>query len=234
VSLDPNLGMVERIAAALGPLRDRVVFVGGSATGLLITDLLAAAIRVTKDVDVIVEVATQGGYYQVEKALRAQGFRNDTSEGAPLCRWCWEDLLLDVMPTDPAILGFSNQWYPEAVATAENRRLPGGLTIRLVAPPYFIATKLEAFFGRGKGDYFGSHDLEDLIAVVDGRQSIVEEVEQATPALRSYLGQKLGTLLGDPIFSYAVEGHLPGDPGSQARVPDLLQRLRTIASLEFR
>jgi sugar (pentulose or hexulose) kinase len=76
VNPDPNLGMVERIAAALGQLRDRVVFVGGSATGLLITDPMAAAIRVTKDVDVIVEVATHGGYYQIEEALRAQGFRN--------------------------------------------------------------------------------------------------------------------------------------------------------------
>ena len=140
MSLDPNLGMVERIAAALGPLLPRMVFVGGTP-----------ATRVTKDVDVIVEVATHGGYFQVEKALRLQGFRNDTREGAPLCRWCWEELILDVMPTDPAILGFSNQWYPETMATAEDRMLPGGLTIRLVAPVYFIATKLEAFFGRGIG-----------------------------------------------------------------------------------
>ena len=227
---DPNLGMVERIAAALGQLRDRVVFVGGSATGLLITDPMAAAIRVTKDVDVIVEVATHGGYYQIEEALRAQGFRNDTREGAPLCRWRWEELILDVMPTDPTILGFSNRWYPEAVSTAEERLLPAGLSIRLVAPAYFIATKLEAFYGRGKGDYYGSHDLEDLIAVVDGRQSILGEIEMTTPALRSYLKEKLGALLNDPIFCYAVEGHLPGDPGSQARVPDLLQRLRAIAS----
>jgi predicted nucleotidyltransferase len=65
----------------------------------------------------------------------------------------------------------------QGVATAETRLLPGGLSIRLVAPAYFIATKLEAFFGRGKGDYFGSHDLEDLIAVVDGRLTIVGEIE---------------------------------------------------------
>ena len=68
MSLDPNLGMVERIATALGPLRTRVIFVGGTATGLLITDPMAPAIRATKDVDVIVEVATHGGYYQIEKA----------------------------------------------------------------------------------------------------------------------------------------------------------------------
>lgn len=80
MSLDPNLGMVERIATALGPLRTRMVFVGGTATGLLITDPMAPAIRATKDVDVIVEVATHGGYYQIEKALRLQGFRNDTRD----------------------------------------------------------------------------------------------------------------------------------------------------------
>ena len=149
-----------------------------------------------------------------------------------MCRWRWEELILDVMPTDPAILGFSNCWYPEAVSTAENRLLAGGLNIRLVAPAYFIATKLEAFFGRGQGDYYGSHDLEDLIAVVDGRPGIVEEIQRATPGLRMYMKEKLGALLDDPIFCYAVEGHLPGDPGSQARVPDLLQRLKVIASGE--
>lgn len=231
MTLDPNLGMVERIADALGPLRDRVVFLGGSATGLLITDPKAAAIRVTKDVDVIVEVATQGAYYRIETALRAQGFKNDTSEGAPLCRWRWEGLILDVMPTDPAILGFSNQWYPEAVRTAQDHALPSGLVVRLVAPPYFLGTKLEAFFGRGKGDYYGSHDLEDMVAVVDGRQTLVREVENATPALKTYLREALGGLLGDPQFGYAVQGHLPPDVASQARVPTLLRRLKTIATL---
>ena len=88
------------------------------------------------------------------------------------------------------------------------------------------------FFGRGKGDYYGSHDLEDLVAVIDGRQSIVEESRKATPALRDYLSDKLGALLKDPIFSYALAGHLPGDPGSQARLPDLLQRRRIIASCD--
>ena len=180
----------------------------------------------------IVEVATHGGYIQVEEALRLQGFRNDSREGAPICRWRWEELLLDLMPTDPAILGFSNRWYPAAVATAEPCILPGGLRIRLIAPAYFIATKLEAFFGRGQGDYYGSHDLEDLVAVVDGRQSIVKELGEAAPALRSYLQEKLGALLMDPSFGYAVAGHLPGDPGSQARVPELMQRLRTMASAE--
>jgi hypothetical protein len=66
-NLLPFQGMARRLV--LGPLRERVVFVGGSAIGLLITDPMAAAIRVTKDVDVIVEVATHGGYYQNTVAM---------------------------------------------------------------------------------------------------------------------------------------------------------------------
>lgn len=43
------------------------------------------------------------------------------------------------------------------------------------AAPYFCATKLEAFGGRGKNDYLASHDLEDLITVVDGRPELLED-----------------------------------------------------------
>lgn len=231
MSHQQNLAMLEQIAAALGPLRDEVVFLGGSTTGLLITDPKAPPIRVTKDVDVIVEVATRSAYHQIENALRARGFTNDTSEGAPLCRWRTDGLILDVMPTDPEILGFSNRWYPEAISTAQNYILPSGLTIRLVAPAYFLGTKLEAFFGRGKGDFYGSHDLEDLVAVVDGRASMEHEVANATPELKTYLNEKLGSLLQDDQFCYAMAGHLPGDPASQARVPGLLTRLRRIAAM---
>ena len=95
--------MVERVAEALGPLRERVVFLGGCATGLLLTDTAAPSIRSTKDVDVIVEVGTRSAYYKIEQELVMRGFQHDTSEGAPLCRWTFEDLLLDVMPTDPEL-----------------------------------------------------------------------------------------------------------------------------------
>lgn len=227
---DPNLEMVERIAEALGSLREQVVFLGGSATGLLLTDPAAPSIRVTKDVDVIVEVATRLAYHRIETALVERGFRHDMTEGAPTCRWRLDDLILDAMPTSSEILGFSNQWYPEAIRTSIPTQLPSGIRIKLVAPPYFIATKLEAFFGRGRGDYYGSHDMEDLVAVVDGRPELVRETNAVEPRLKSYLNAKLAPLLEDEQFRYALQGHLPGDPGSQARLPLLLQRLKAISA----
>jgi hypothetical protein len=47
--------------------------------------------------------------------LRALGFLEDTSEGAPLCRWVHSGTILDVMPLDEKILGFSNRWYRAAM-----------------------------------------------------------------------------------------------------------------------
>lgn len=72
------------------------------------------------------------------------------------------------MPTDPSILGFSNRWYPQVVREADRRVLPSGTAIRLISAPLFLATKFEAFAGRGAGDLLESPDLEDIINVIGG------------------------------------------------------------------
>ena len=83
------------------------------------------------------------------------------------------------MPTDTIILGFGNKWYAPAAEKTDLVQLPSGKSIRMVSAPYFLITKLEAFDGRGKGDYLASHDIEDLIAVLDGRPAIIGEVYQS-------------------------------------------------------
>ncbi len=226
---DPNLAMLERIAEALGPLRHGMVFLGGCATGLLITDPAAAPIRATRDVDVIVETPDRSAYFALEKEMTERGFRHDQSAGAPICRWTFGETLLDVMPIDPSVLGFANRWYPEALRTQRTVRLPSGVEIAVVSPPAFLATKLEAFLGRGQGDYASSHDLEDFVSVVDGRGGLVEEVAASSDDVREFLSIELGRLLADERFLSALPGHLPSDSGSQARVPILLERLRALA-----
>ena len=79
------------------------------------------------------------------------------------------------MPVQPEVLGFSNRWYPYAVETAVPMDLGDGTTVRLVSAVAFVATKLEAFAGRGGGDFLGSHDLEDVLNIVDGREELAEE-----------------------------------------------------------
>jgi len=38
---------------------------------------------------------------------------------------------------------------------------------------------MEAFRGRGNVDYQASHDLEDFVAVIEGRENVVQEVAES-------------------------------------------------------
>ena len=224
-----NRKLLIRGARALAELRDECVFVGGCTTELLITDSAASEIRSTRDVDVIVETASRPQYYALSARLRERGFAEDEEV---ICRWRYgKDLILDVMPTDPKILGFSNRWYSAAVEDAVNYELEADLHIRLVTPPYFCATKLVAFHGRGGGDFTGSHDLEDFIAVVDGRVELVGELAAAKSDVRRYVAREVRKLLENSEFIDMLPGHLASDMASQERLPLLLTRLERIAAL---
>jgi hypothetical protein len=107
---NPNLQLLVEAAKLLKPILGELVFVGGCTTALLITDKAAADVRPTYDVDAIAEINSYVDYSSFSEKLKALGFREDTREGAPLCRWCQETTTLDVMPLDGSILGFKNTW----------------------------------------------------------------------------------------------------------------------------
>jgi len=224
---DPNYEYLLLIADALGDLRNDVIFVGGSTAGLLLTDPAAASIRATKDVDAIVEAATLQQYYELENRLPAAGFVRDVNSDV-ICRWKHRasGVLFDLMPIDPAILGFSNRWYPEAARTAIRVSLRARIEIRMIAAPAFIATKLQAFLDRGAGDFLSSHDLEDVLNVVDGRPSLVDEVLTASHDLRQFVRETLSVLLSEPRFG----DYLPGLLADHSRANIVLERLRRLAS----
>ncbi len=227
---NPNLERLIATAALLRPMLEELVFVGGAVTTLLVTDQGADLPRPTLDVDAIAEISSYAEYSAFGERLRALGFSEDTSEDAPLCRWVHSGAILDVMPLDEKILGFSNRWYRAAMEASIRHRLLRDLEIRSVTAPYFLATKVEAFKGRGRRDFLASHDLEDLIFVIDGRSAIVEEVQTETPLLRGYLHREITGLLSAPEFIDALPGYLRPDAASQARIGTVLGRLKALAS----
>ena len=228
---DPNVARVEVVAAALGNLCEELVFVGGCAASLLIDTPSAPPTRVTYDVDVIAEVAALSGYYALERRFAERGFAKDMSEGAPICRWRVQDVEVDLMPTDESILGFSNRWYPAAVASASSITLPSGRRISLISAPAFLATKFEAFHTRGGNDVLISHDLEDIVNVVEGRQVIVEEIAAAESGLRTYLVIKFRELTRNPDFTNALPGLVTYDDLYQSRIQAVRDRTSAIAGL---
>ncbi len=228
---DPNREILLLIAKALGELRDQVIFVGGCATGLLVTVERAQVIRPTDDVDIVTQVATTAEYHQLEAQLRSKGFEQDMRGNAPICRWRYQGIAVDVMPTDEKILGFANRWYPLSIKTADLYTLNSEVSIRLISAPAFIATKLEAFAHRGKNDMLLSHDLEDIVTVVDGRPSLKDEIDTGPRELLEYIAEKLSKLVSNEVFLSALAGHLPGDTASQARLPSLERKLNELASM---
>ena len=199
---NPNLAQLVAAAAQLKPLLDQIVFVGGCATGLLLTDPAAAPVRATIDVDAIIEVASYTEFVSIEQKLRELGFRQPVAD-VPICRWVSGSVILDLMPTDPSILGFGNRWYRAAFENSQKIQVADH-AIRLIAAPYFLATKLEAFHGRGKTDYRMSRDLEDVVTVIDGRPELVEEVRHSEPGLQHYLSHELGALMSSSDFRDAL------------------------------
>jgi predicted nucleotidyltransferase len=224
---DSNLLLLEEAAARLNALLDEVVFVGGAILSLLITDPGAAPARSTIDVDVIAKIATYSEYYDFSERLRACGFAEDRRENAPVCRWVHGGLTLDAMPVED-ILGFCNLWYRGAFDTARQVVLPNGSQIRAITAPYFLGSKIEAFRGRGERDFYASHDLEDVVSVIDGRDSICEEIASAPVDLRDYLADAAKELLTEIRFRDALPGYLLPDPASQQRLGDVLRKLTEI------
>ena len=198
-----------------------MAFLGGATIGLWISDPLAPPVRATEDVDVIVAVT----YSELEgfaDRMRARGFRGDTEV---ICRHRHSGgLVLDVMPIDSDVLGFTNRWYADAVTHVGHAKLPSGSSIRVVTPPWLLATKLEAYLGRGGDDPMASADFEDIVRLVDGREELNSEIAQAPPALREFVTTEMGRLAARPDFDEAVEAALPLDPGSQARAGIVIGR----------
>lgn len=224
--------MLQRVADALGPdLLQQVAFVGGCTTGLLITDDVSRdAVRFTDDVDLIVHVLGLGSWYRLQQQLVGKGFRSSPEDDV-ICRTRLRDgnatdLIVDFMPDDASILGFTNRWYGDALREAGNHALPGGTIIRVVAPAYFLGTKLEAFRGRGNNDPLASRDIEDILNVVDGRASLGDEVVQAPDGLRADIAAGITQLLRHRDFDYAVQA---AARNNRQREELIFQRLESIA-----
>jgi hypothetical protein len=219
-----NLVMLERALEHLGVLADDVVFVGGATVDLWITDAAAPEFRLTEDVDVVVEVSTKRDYYRLEERLRSAGFENDQESGL-ICRFRYPDprLVLDVMPTEASILGFSNKWLQQAFTNAVEHSLPAGQLIKAISPPYLLATKLEAFATRGKNDFYGSRDFGDVVVLVDGRGELIDEVSESGDELRRYIATRIKELDEHPAFGNGLEGALPASPETADRVDQVIR-----------
>lgn len=212
------------IAAKLDALGLNYVFVGGSIVEFLLDNPGLSPMRPTDDLDLMLKSWPGGTTPTWSKNCETLVLRTTCRQVRRCAAGC------DIMPTDGALLGLNTAWFAEALTTARPHII-GGVSVPLISSVAFIATKLAAFADRGAGDYHGSHDLEDIITVIDGRAGIVDEVAQAEPRLRIFVETRIGSLVTNENFQDSLSGQLPFDAASQHRLPALRQKLRLIADL---
>lgn len=216
------------VAKALADLPEAFIFVGGSVLGLLVTEVQSPTPRATDDVDIVALVSDYAQHAQLAEHLRARGFTED-SESHVICRWRFRGWIVDVMPPDPNILGFSNELYPSAMANAAVVVIDG-MSIRHIDASHFIGTKLLAYEGRGKGDMMASHDLEDLFAVFNTRPETVSEIVAAPVDCQRVILPRLQAIRSNRDFEEVLEAHLANDvPGQSNIVTTRIDEVLTLA-----
>nr|NQU93445.1 hypothetical protein [Bacteroidota bacterium] len=226
-----NMLMVQTVANGLGDLKDEMVFVGGAVAELYADNPAASEIRPTIDVDCVIEISSRLHFARLEENLRTKGFKNDTSEGAPICRWIYNEIKVDVMPTDSNVLGFTNRWYEEGMEIKISKALPDGTEVFVFPPEYYLAAKFEAHKGRGGNDLRQSHDFEDIIYIMDNCRDLLNNINDSTPNVRTYLKEECRNLLENEGITEGIESALPY--GSDSDSTEIIENLiKNIAGIE--
>lgn len=220
---------LELFADKLGDLCEEMVIVGGCSPALILDIDTAPDLRPTDDVDVIVQADNYGKYIKFIGKIKERGFVEKV--GDRIGRYICGDLVVDIIPSEHDVVGFTNKWYKKAFANAVYQKLPSGKSVKTVSSVYFIATKLEAFRDRGENDPWASSDLEDIITMLVESTNFEAEFEQADGDVQEYISREFKRLVSNENYPHFLSGHLRGDEASQAALPDLRRLIERIASI---
>lgn len=227
-SVNP-LELLEQVAIWLEDAGIAVVFTGGTTVPLYLDAVAASEYRQTRDVDCVVDSGTYAAYTRLLTRLRAAGFSDSQEDGAPICRFERDGILVDVMPVNPDVLGFANRWYPAAWRTRTELRLPSGRAVRVFRLEYLLASKITAYESRGAADPFLSHDFEDLVTLLDGSPGGLAQVSGAEADVRAFVMEWLQALVGRSDAYDVLAAHVSRASGGGDRAEVLLARLRKFA-----
>jgi hypothetical protein len=226
---DIHLEILKLTVQALGELTEKLVFLGGSTISLYITEPEVVQIRETLDVDCVVEVSSKLEYEDLIQKLREKGFSEDF-ESKVICRYKKGELILDVMPADSKILGFTNKWYKTGIENAIELNL-GKTKIKVFSPAFLLASKIEAFKGRGKGSFWTSSDIEDIVTVFDGRSNIAKDLMASPSEVRNELNIELDLLIKNADFLDALEAHISDRQSTMGRKKIILNRIQSFLDM---
>jgi predicted nucleotidyltransferase len=221
-----NRAVTRKIATALGDLNAEVVYVGGAVISLYIDDISADDVRPTKDLDLMMEILSLGQLEALRENLVKLGFKQ-TADDSVVCRFRYDDILVDVMATKPIAWAPGNRWFGLGFNQSFKYNLDD-LSIRLLPLPYFLATKFDAFFDRGNEDVYVSHDFEDIVYLFNHISDIVQKIEKSEKKVKEYLMDCSNKILQNSQLLEAIKGNLFHEAQDQ-RFSLIISRLKKIA-----
>ncbi len=225
-----HIEAIQIVSKGLEDLLDEVVFIGGAVAELYATRAGSGDIRVTLDVDCVIEISSLKEYHALERIIESKGFQHDNSPGAPICRWNYKGIAIDIMPTHEEVLGFSNSWYIQGIKHKVSFELPDGTIIFIFTPDLYLASKIEAFKQRGGKDLRQSHDFEDIIFLLENNIEITAHILASGSQVKMYLAQEFKHLLSRKDLEEGVESALPYGSDSDG-VEKILELMETVAGL---
>lgn len=223
MNIQEHIDRLKKLAEELGDeLRKDMVLLGGMLVPFYITEANEELPRPTKDTDLIVPEMSYADFIETyDKQMRAHGFRQGDIDD-PICRWRKDDLVVDLLMVNSPQMG-SNLWYEAAIQNAAPLNIDGSLSWRAISPAYLLMTKLEAYIGRGIHDPESSHDLEDIITLINGRPELQHELPLLKPAEQAFTKTTLSDLLLHPDWQFILQCHLT--PQNFDRAAIIQQRL---------
>jgi predicted nucleotidyltransferase len=200
-----NIAVVAEVAKALHDLKHNMVFVGGAVVSLYTDDPAADDIRPTQDVDMAIHIVNLNHWKQLQEKLGALGFHPDPF-GHAICSYKYKDIPVDIMAAEDGPFGPSNRWYKTGF---ENLWTVHAMEqeIKILSAPCYLATKFEAFINRGS-DYRTSHDIEDVIYVLDNRIQIVEEIAKDDSRISAFINEQLQGIIRKGILQEVLMAHI--------------------------
>ncbi len=218
-----NITRIKAISNALGPLGQEVVFVGGATISLYL-EQLGPEVRPTNDIDVVIELLSYTSFAALEEKLRSIGFVNDLTAKIT-CRYTYQGITVDIMPTDEKILGFSNRWYRGGYKNSMDYWIDDQHRVKIFSPPYFLATKFEAFANRVKHDGRSSEDFEDIVFVLEHRRSVWKEMEESDSTIKDYLRNTFSQLLSNKYITEWIDSNIEfTSPPSTDRIMEKIRK----------
>jgi len=200
-----NIAVVAEVAEALQDLKQDIVFIGGAVVSLYTNDPAADEIRPTQDVDLTLNIFSFAHWQELQEKLDALGFHPDPF-GHSISSYKYNNIPVDIMAAEDGPLGASNRWYKIGfnnlqIAKAKDQE------IKILSAPCYLATKFEAFNNRGS-DYRTSHDVEDIIYILDNRIEIVEEIAKEDMLIANFIKEQLQTIIKKGLMQEVLMAHI--------------------------